>query len=170
MVRRCFLAVILILAAATPGFAAAREGGAIPVQLPLFPTNNWWNTDISTAPVDSGSAGFITFIGPTRSLHPDFGGDAGGGDTYGFPSIIVDDTQPLRTVTFDNPFESDGVDHTIEKSVPFYPIPNEAATMFGWVEGGQPGNIDQRAIADRHMLIVDKTNNTLFELYNVWFN
>src|SRR6266849_9940921 len=173
MVHRCLVALLLILAAATPGFAAAREGGAIPVQLPLLPTNNWWNTDITNAPVDSGSPGYITFIGPTRGLHPDFGGDAHLlPDTYGygFPYIIVDGTQPLKTVTFATSTESDGVDHNTDLPFPFYPIPDEAATMFGWVEGGQPGNIDQTAIADRHMLIVDKTNNKLFELYNVWFN
>src|SRR5204862_7059115 len=46
----------------------------------------------------------------------------------------------------------------------------QAITRNGWVEGGQPGNIDQRDTADRHILMVDKTNNTLYELYNVWYN
>ena len=74
------------------------------------------------------------------------------------------------TVTFDVPEESDGVNHPAEMSFPFYPVPGEAITMPGWVEGGQPGNIDQRDDADRHILIVDKTNNHLYELYNVWYN
>jgi hypothetical protein len=157
-------AALALLVLAVPLFAA-RQGGAIPVQLPLFPTNNWWNTDVSNAPVDASSTNFINFINPATPLHPDFGGDAGGGDIYGFPYIIVDGSQPLKTVTFiDFGDESDGV------GVPFYPIPDEAITMFGWVEGGQPGNIDQRADGDRHLLIVDKTNDTLYELYNVWFN
>src|SRR5256885_11605219 len=38
-----------------------------------FPSNNLWNTDISTAPVDSNSANYINFIGSTVTLHPDFG-------------------------------------------------------------------------------------------------
>jgi len=151
--------------------SAATEGGAIPVPLPLFPANNWWNTDISNAPLDANSANFIQFIGPTRGLHPDFGGDAGGGDVYGFPFIIVDGNQARKTVTFtDFGDQSDGVDHGTGQSFPFYPIPDEAITMNGWVEGGQPGNVDQRATADRHVLIVDTTNNALYELYNVWYD
>jgi hypothetical protein len=47
----------------------------------LFPTSNWWNLDVSAAPVDSNSAGYIDFIsgrtpsnpGAVRHLHPDFG-------------------------------------------------------------------------------------------------
>src|SRR5438445_2448122 len=152
------LAAIAIASAAY----AATEGGAIPVPLPLFPPNNWWNTDISSAPVDPSSANFINFINQPyanpRALRPDFGGDAGGGDVYGFPYIIVDGSQPKKTVTFDVPDESDGVTHGPETSFPFYPIPDEAITMNGWVEGGQPGNVDQRATADRHILIVDSTN------------
>lgn len=151
---------------------AATEGGAIPVPLPLFPANNWWNTDVSNAPLDANSANFITFIGgAARGLHPDFGGDAGGGDVYGFPFIIVDGSQAKKTVTFtDFGDQSDGVNHGTGQSFPFYPIPDEAITMNGWVEGGQPGNVDQRASADRHVLIVDQTNNTLYELYNVWYD
>lgn len=170
MLRRFGVVLTLLLLIWAPARGAATRGGAIPVPLPLFPANNWWNTDISAAPLDPSSAAFITFIGATRGLRPDFGGDAGGGDIFGFPYIIVDDTQPRKSVTFVFSDESDGVDHNTGLSFPFYPIPDEAITQTGWIEGGQPGNVDQRAIADRHMLIVDRTNNTLYELFNVWFN
>ena len=40
----------------------------------LFPADNWWNTDVSAAPVDPHSAGFINFLGAGVGLHPDFGG------------------------------------------------------------------------------------------------
>jgi len=61
--------------------AAAVQGGAITVPLPLFPANNWWNTDVSSAPLDASSTSFITFLGgPGRGLHPDFGGDNGDGE------------------------------------------------------------------------------------------
>ncbi len=107
----------------------------------------------------------------TRGLHPDFGGDAGGGDVYGFPVIRVEGTQAKKTVDFVWwPDQSDGVDHTTETPVPFYPVPAEAFAQVGWVEGGQPGNVDQRDDNDRHILIVDETNNRLYELYNVWWN
>ena len=39
----------------------------------LFPADNWWNQDISTAPVDPQSNAYIDFIGRTRGAHPDFG-------------------------------------------------------------------------------------------------
>lgn len=170
MLRRFGVVLTLLLLIWAPARGAATRGGAIPVPLPLFPANNWWNTDISAAPLDPSSAAFITFIGATRGLRPDFGGDAGGGDIFGFPYIIVDDTQPRKSVTFVFSDESDGVDHNTGLSFPFYPIPDEAITQTGWIEGGQPGNVDQRGSADRHMLIVDRTNNTLYELFNVWFN
>ena len=39
----------------------------------LFPFDNWWNQDISRAPLDGQSNAFIDYIGRTRTLHPDFG-------------------------------------------------------------------------------------------------
>ena len=36
----------------------------------LFPPTNWWNQDISAAPVDPNSIAYIAFIGATRGLHP----------------------------------------------------------------------------------------------------
>jgi hypothetical protein len=54
--------------------------------------------------------------------------------------------------------------------VPFYPIPDEAMTQPHWIEGGQPGNIDLRSESDRHLLIVDRDNRHLYELYNVFFD
>lgn len=158
-------AVLALLVVCVPAFAAATQGGAIPVPLPLFPANNWWNVDVSNAPLDTNSANFISFIGATRGCHPDFGGDAGDGDVYGFPFIVVDGTQPKLEVDFvlygD---QSDG------EGEPFYPVPPEAITENGWVEGGQPGEVDQRDDSDRHILIVDKDNNHLYELYNVWYD
>ena len=48
----------------------------MPQPLPLFPSDNWWNLDISQAPLDPNSANFINFIGVNRQLHPDWGGSA----------------------------------------------------------------------------------------------
>ena len=165
----------LTLAAASGGaalFAAATQGGALPGPLPLFPADNWWNVDISSAPVDSRSANFISFIGATRTLHPDFGGDVspGSAQVYGFPYAVVDSTTPLKTVQFQYAGESDGVNHSTNQSFPFYPIPDEAITQAHWVEGGDPGNVDLRSSSDRHLLIVDRDRRHLFELYNVFFD
>jgi hypothetical protein len=168
MLHRRSLSVVLTLFVCAAALGATR-GGPIPVPLPLFPQNNWWNLDVSSAPLDQSSAAFINFI--NANVHPDFGGDAGNGDVYGIPFLIVDGNQAKLTVDFmlygD---QSDGWDPGTEESFPFYPVPSEAITTNGWVEGGQPGDVDQREDGDRHILIVDKDNNHLYELYNVWFN
>lgn len=162
--RSVFLAILLV--AVSVPLLAATQGGPIPVPLPLFPQNNWWNTDISAAPVDPDSGSYISFIGTTQQAHPDFGGNDGAGGVYGFPFIQVNGAQTKLQVDFSSgwPDQSDG------DGVPFYPVPPEAITMMGWVEGGQPGNVDLRDDSDRHILIVDTTNNHLYELYNVWYN
>ncbi|MBX7184851.1 MAG: hypothetical protein K1Y01_06865 [Vicinamibacteria bacterium] len=153
---------------------AVTLGGALPAPLPLFPGDNWWNLDITNAPVDSNSAAFISFInnGGNRRLHPDFGGEESPGSTaiYGFPYVVVDSTQPKKTVQFgpEADDESDGVDHNTNTSFPFYPIPDEAITQAHYVEGGAPGNVDERNNSDRHLLIVDRDNKFLYELYNVF--
>ena len=163
------LVAALLLSVHTAGaIAGPVEGGALPAPLPLFPSDNWWNLDISAAPLDPNSAAFIGFInnGSARHLHPDFGGEVspGSAQVYGMPYAVVDGTQPKLTVKFmlygD---ESDGV------GVPFYPIPAEAITQPHWIEGGEAGNVDRRS-EDRHLLIVDRDNRYLYELYNVYYN
>jgi hypothetical protein len=154
--------------------AAATLGGPLPGPLPLFPPDNWWNLDVSTAPVDPHSAAYIAFVnnGSLRRLHPDFGGDASPGSvqTYGMPYVVVDGTTPKRSVIFQYASESDGVNHTTGASFPFYPIPNEAITQAHWVEGGEPGNVDLRSSSDRHLLLVDRDNRHLYELFNVFYD
>ena len=56
------------------------------------------------------------------------------------------------------------------KSYPFYPIPAQGRPQPHWVEGGAPGNVDQRNSSDRHLLIVDRDNRHLYELYNVYYD
>jgi hypothetical protein len=161
-----------VLALCLAAFAAAPvQGGSLPS--PLFPADNWWSLDISTAPVDPNSAAFISFInsGSAKRMHPDCGGDAspGSAEIYGFPYIVVDGTQSKKSVSFLYADESDGVDHTTGQSYPFYPIPDEAVTQPHWIEGGWPGNVDRRD-TDRHMLIVDRDNRYLYELWNVYYD
>jgi hypothetical protein len=172
--RRDLLSFAVAAALAVTALAAPQQGGSLPTPLPLLPADNWWNTDITAAPVDARSAAFISFVnnGGTRRLHPDFGGDVapGGVDIYGFPYVVVDGTQPKKSVQFLYAAESDGVDHSTNQSYAFYPIPDEAATQAHWVEGGAPGNVDLRSQADRHLLIVDRDNRGLYELYNVFFD
>jgi hypothetical protein len=150
------------------------EGAAPAVPLPLFPHHNWWNQDISSAPVDTNSASYIAFInsGGTRHLHPDFGGEVSPGSVpiYGIPYAIVGGSQAKQAVTFQYWDESDGVNYSTGQGIPFYPIPSQAITQPHWIEGGAPGNVDQRSQEDRHLLIIDCTNNYLYELYNVFYD
>ena len=149
---RTLLAALLAVAALGSIVAASNTlGGALPGPLPIFPRDNWWNADISAAPVDPASAAYITFIGATKGMHPDLGGDvsAGSVQVYGFPYAVVDSTATLRTVQFQYADESDGVDHATNLSVPFYPIPDEAIAQAHWVEGGDPGNVDLRSSSDQ---------------------
>ena len=56
---RLLVAARLLAAVALAG---AERNGALPGPLPLFPADNWWNQDVSQAPVDARSAQFIAFI------------------------------------------------------------------------------------------------------------
>jgi len=154
------LAASLLALFALPAIGQPVRGGALPT---LFPPDNWWNVDVSAAPVDPGSTSLIGFIGPTRGLHPDFGGD----DTdappgiYGMVYMTVPGDEPLEPMAFDYADQSD----TGAPGRPAgYPIPVEAKTQTKWIEGGYPGNADVGG--DKHMLIVDRDNRFLFETWN----
>jgi hypothetical protein len=168
------LLTTVVAIAALGGIVAAIStlGGVIPGPLPILPSDNWWNLDISTAAVDRASAAYITFIGAGRTAHPDFGGDVSvvSAQVYGFPYAVVDSMTTLRTVQFQYADESDGVDHATNRSIPFYPIPDEAMTQAHWIEGGDAGNVDLRSSSDRHLLIVDRDRRYLYELYNVFYD
>ncbi len=172
--RGFFLAVSL--AASSAAFAQApRPPAPLPSPLPLFPADNWWNTDISAAPVDSLSTNFINFInnGSPRSVHPDFGGDADPSPSiYGMVYAVVPGSTPLQAVNFTAfgyPAESDV---GAPGRPPGYPIPAAAQTEVKWLEGGQPATcaIDAPGCdGDRHLLLVDQDNRLLFELYQLFW-
>jgi hypothetical protein len=177
--RAAALAVLFFLVSTAPASAmTSARNGALPEPLPLFPADNWWNLDISSWPVDPGSAQYISFVnnGGVRRLHPDLGGNAGTAQDpdaiYGMPYAVVSGvtTADLAAVDFLYSDESDGVDHMTDTSFPFYPIPPEAETQPYWIEGGDPGNVDLTNSEDRHLLIVDGDRNYLYELYNVYYN
>ena len=147
------------------GALAQVRNGELPPPLPLFPPGNWWNTDIAAAPVDPNSAAFIAYVGASRGMHPDFGGDSGDPESpiYGMPYIVVSGSQPLVPVAFEYDDESDA---GAPGRPPGYPIPEEARTEQRWIEGGLAGG-DARASGDRHMLIVDRDHRILYELFAV---
>lgn len=167
--RKLSLPALAVLLLAVPASAQITRGGALPGPLPLFRPSNWWNTDVSRAPVDPQSATFINFIGPAKGMHPDFGGDDPDNPPaiYGMVYIAVPGTQPLEQVFF---YESPGESDNGAPGRPSgYPIPVDAKTQTKWIEGGLAAN-DPAASGDRHMLIVDRDNRILFELYATLYN
>ena len=159
------LAAVLAGSVLALGQSLAERNGPLPGPLPLFPPDNWWNQDISQAPVDPRSNELISFIGPGDGMHPDFGGTESPGSQYiyGIPYVVVGGDQPKVAVQFDYDDQSDGVNHQTGQSYPFYPIPAQAITEPYWIEGGPPGNAGVGG--DRHMLIVDRDNRHLYELF-----
>ena len=154
---------LALLAGAQAGPAQPVRNGPLPGPLPLFPADNWWNADVSAAPRDPDEAAILAFIGASRGLHPDFGGDASpsGPEIYGMPYVVVPGSQPLEPVAFDYDDESDA---GAPGRPAGYPIPPEAKTQAKWLEGGHPGN--SGAGGDKHLLIVDRDNRLLFETWD----
>ncbi|WP_219834839.1 stalk domain-containing protein [Paenibacillus sp. R14(2021)] len=127
----------------------ARPPGAPPASpsgLQVFPKDHAWNTDISAYPVHANSKNFIASIGAGLGMHADFG-TVWDGAPIGIPYTIVSGNQPKVKVTF--------TDYGDESDPGPYPIPLNAP-----VEGGPDSS------GDRHVIVVDKDNQMLYELYN----
>src|SRR5208337_4052716 len=108
-----------------------------------FPADNLWNQDISSAPVDPNSDAYITFIGESTPLHPDFGSGLYAGQSIGIP-YIVESGSPLVNIKF--------TEYGDESDPGPMPIPSNAP-----IEGyPHPGN------GDRHVLVLDRDNCWLY--------
>jgi len=123
--------------------AGASLNGFIP-----FPSDNLWNKDISSSPVDPNSAAIISYIGSTTGIHPDFSSGLYNGSNIGIPYTVVDSTQPLIPINYTAyPAESDPGPMPIPLTANIEGYPN-------------PGN------GDRHVLVLDNANCFLYELYS----
>ncbi len=147
--------------------AGAQPGAPLPT---LFPADNWWNVDVSQAPLDPQGPGILSFIGTGRGLHPDFGAEVDPRDplnpeVYGMIWVTVPGSQPLVPVAFDYADESDA---GAPGRPAGYPIPPQAITEPHWIEGGYPGNDDQGS--DQHLLLVDRDRHLLFETWQTRYN
>jgi hypothetical protein len=123
------------------------QGASTIAGCPIFPADNVWNTPIDHLPVDSHSSAYITSIGATTGLHPDFG-TIWEGAPIGIPYNIVPGTQPRVSITFDYDDESDPGP---------YPIPPDAVIEDGDASTG-----------DRHILVLDEDNCILYETFYSW--
>lgn len=109
-----------------------------------FPDDNPWNTPIDQEPVDPDSDAIIDRIGRTARFHPDFGANWNGGP-FGIPYIVVAGATPGVPVSFQYADESDPGP---------YPVPAGAP-----IEGGAASQ------GDRHILVIDRDNWKLYELF-----
>lgn len=107
---------------------------------PIFPSNNIWNIPINNLPVHAHSNDWVENIGRTRGFHMDFGTVWDGGP-IGIPYNVVGSGVPKVSVIFDYDDESDAGP---------YPIPANPLIEYG---------------SDHHILIVDSSTCTLYELF-----
>jgi len=128
--------------------AGANLNGALP-----FPTDHAWNTDISSSAVDSRSNAILTNIGLGTGLHPDFGAGLYNGAPIGIPYVVVAGTQPKVAVTF--------VDYPDESDPGPYPVPADAPIEGQLADGSA-------FTGDRHVLVLDRDANRLYELANAY--
>lgn len=133
----------------------------------VFPVSNWWNLDISRAPLDPRSAQLIDWISgrtstnttAVRTLHPDFGPPP-----YGIPYVVVGAEQPRVPLTF---VEYGSESDTGAPGLPGYPIPVEAQTQPHYIEGDVPGG---GTSGDRHLLVIDRDRRLLYESFGTRWN
>jgi hypothetical protein len=95
--------------------------------------------------VDPNSANLIASIGLTTGLHPDFG-TVWEGAPIGIPYVVVSGSQAQVPINF--------TDYGDESDPGPYPVPPDAP-----IEGGPSSN------GDRHVLIVDRDNWKLYEMF-----
>jgi hypothetical protein len=111
-----------------------------------FMANSLWNQDISAAAVDPNSTAIINYIGPSTSVHPDFGAGLYNGSMMGIPYVVVGTGQTPVTINF--------TAYGSESDPGPMPVPANAP-----VEG------DPSPSGDQHVLVIDQSQCWLYELY-----
>ncbi len=122
------------------------QGASLNGFLP-FGSDNLWNKDISTSPVDPNSSAIINFIGPTVGMHADFGSGLYQGSIIGIPYSVVGGTQAPVNINF--------TAYGDESDPGPMPLPANAQ-----IEGGP-----NPTGGDRHVLVLDNDNCFLYELF-----
>jgi hypothetical protein len=115
----------------------------------IFPADNIWNVRVDGLPVDANSAAYVETIGAQTNFHPDFGAGTWNGGPIGIPYVDVAGTQPPVAINF--------TAYGDESDPGPYPVPTDAP-----IEGGAQSN------GDRHVLVLDRDNCVLYELYRAF--
>jgi hypothetical protein len=109
----------------------------------MFPAENAWNQRVDKLDRNPLSDTWVGSMGPSRWLHPDFGGP------YGIPFLVVPATQAKVPITF--------TAYGAESDPGPYPIPLNAP-----IEGGATAD------GDRHVLVVQSGSCMLYEMYRAF--
>jgi hypothetical protein len=142
----------LLLAVLLPAASGVREpagAAAVPpwfANCRIFPSNNFWNRDISALAVHRLSSMWLAKMSTGRTLHPDFGPSGGDGLDYGIPITVVRPGHPKVSVAFDYASESDRV---------AYPFGSGTR-----IEGGRDSG------GDMHAVVIDQGACRLYETWN----
>lgn len=114
----------------------------VPNTCTITPANSFWRSNVSQLPEWSAKRQWITSAGATKGLKADFGSGLYEGGIIGIPYNVVPGDQPKTTIgSWWYPSQSDKVP---------YPVPTNPNIEFG---------------GDHHILMVDKDNCRLYELY-----
>jgi hypothetical protein len=145
MHRLLLLAVALAVGAPLVAQALPERHTAKVGKCRVFPASNPWNTRVDSLPVADDSSRIVRRIGSDDNVHPDFGSGRYEGAPIGIPYVTVSKRQRKVRVSFEYADESDRGP---------YPIPKNAP-----IEGGRSSD------GDRHVIVVDRDNCRLYELY-----
>jgi hypothetical protein len=137
--------LVVALSVALVALGPAPETVAAVAGCPAFPHDHILNARVDALPVHPRSADYIASIGSTVGLFADFGSGLYEGAPIGIPFTTVPGTQPRVPVSFEVADESDPGP---------YPVPSDAP-----IEGGPAST------GDRHVLVVDRDNCLLYELF-----
>ncbi len=135
-------------AASPPPDAGLVRPPSTQLTCPILPADNIWNTPVDTLPVHPNSAAYVNTIGANDNLHPDFGAGQWQGAPIGIPYVEVPGSQPKVSFSFT---------YADESNPGPYPIPPDAP-----IEGGPDSD------GDRHVLVIDRDNCLLYELFYAW--
>jgi hypothetical protein len=119
----------------------------------MFPPEDHWNQDVSSAPADPEWTRRIQQLVGDVNIHPDFGGTRD--ELYGIPINVVPATQAAVPVSFDW--------YEDESDPGPYPFP---APGLGLIEGNNPLECD----GDCHYIVVQEGSCQLFEGYACYFD
>jgi hypothetical protein len=143
----------------------------------IFPADNWWNLNISSAPLEPGSS---TFMEDWMTDGQNIGWFRFFGDNFGFPIVTIGGGTPqvssgeVQWVDITQVYYGAESDYSGNSSAWYkgkFPIPTEAISNPGWSEtvGYSLDSLPPLG-TDRHFLVFDVDSKYLYEAYNPFYN